>query len=171
MTIQLPKQHGSFSRSVFCQIVASNFSLIVIIHQTDKCAGNLTEALATSLSIMDSDNENNFVDIPRYRVQFDFEGFIVAITFTGTVITGMSNGTISRFQVVIENEICIATNLAIGCQQKCGSIEVKVLTVRRTCIPAKANQTFFMLGAVLLRETLPPLDSETLIYLSSFVNH
>lgn len=51
MTIQLPKQHGSFSRSVFCQIVASNFSLIVIIHQTDKCAGNLTEALATSLSI------------------------------------------------------------------------------------------------------------------------
>jgi hypothetical protein len=84
----------------------------------------------------------------------------------------MSNGTISRFQVVIENEICIATNLAIGCQQKCGSIEVKVLTVRRTCIPAKANQgTFFMLGAVLLRETLPPLDSETLIYLSSFVNH
>ncbi len=92
---------------------------------------------------MDSDNENNFVDIPRYRVQFDFEGFIVAITFTGTVITGMSNGTISRFQVVIENEICIATNLAIGCEQKCGSIEVKVLTVRRTCIPAKANQDVF----------------------------
>ena len=66
---------------------------------------------------MDSDNENNFVDIPWYRVQFDFEGFIVAITFTGTVITGMSNGTIRRFQVVIENEICIAISTFISLLQ------------------------------------------------------
>ncbi len=48
-----------------------------------------------SLSIMDSDNEDDLVNIRRdASVQFNFQRFIITITFTGTVITGMGYGTV-----------------------------------------------------------------------------
>jgi hypothetical protein len=36
-------------------------------------------------------DENDFVHISRDCIQFDFQGFIIAIAFTGTVVTGVSD--------------------------------------------------------------------------------
>ncbi|EYI18877.1 hypothetical protein SEEH5757_14934 [Salmonella enterica subsp. enterica serovar Heidelberg str. N15757] len=70
MAIQLAEQHGSLSGRIFGQIVASDFSLVIVIDQANKRTGYLTKALATSLSIMDSDNEDDLVNIRRDGVQF-----------------------------------------------------------------------------------------------------
>jgi hypothetical protein len=44
---------------------------------------------------MDRHNKHDLVHVCRDSVQFDFQGFIITIAFTGTVITGMGNGTVS----------------------------------------------------------------------------
>ncbi len=84
----------SLSGRIFGQIVASDFSLVIVINQTNKRTGYLTKALATSLSIVDGHNEDDLVNFRRDGVQFNFQRFIITIALTGAVIAGVRYGTV-----------------------------------------------------------------------------
>ena len=61
---------------------------------TEPWLENLTEALATSLSIVDGHNEDDLVNFRRDGVQFNFQRFIITIALTGAVIAGVCYGTV-----------------------------------------------------------------------------
>ncbi|MOA27605.1 hypothetical protein D3C78_1484890 [compost metagenome] len=89
---------------------------------------------------MDSDHKHDFVDISWDHIQFDFQRFVIAVTFTRTVVTGMGNGTVRRSQVVIKNEVSITAHFPVCGQQECRGIQVKVLTIGGACVPTQTNQ-------------------------------
>ena len=52
------------------------------------------ETLTAGLRVMDSDHEDDFVDLRRNHIQFDDQGFIITIALAGAVVAGMGDRTV-----------------------------------------------------------------------------
>lgn len=99
-----------------------------------------TEILVPRFSLVDRDTDADALDPCRHFLQVNDDAFIV--TFAGLVISCMRDRTITRFQVVIKNEVRIGAHLSICLQQECAAIKVEGSAVGRARIPAEADHNF-----------------------------
>lgn len=62
-----------------------------------------------------------------------------------------------------KNKVAVAAAFIISIQQKHAGIQVKILTRRDACIPAKADSDLLDARRLFAQEMLPPLEREIAI--------
>ena len=88
---------------------------------------------------MDGHGDADAVDVGRHTGQVDFDALIVALAFAGLVIARVDDGTVGRLQVVVEDEVRVATDFAVAFQEEGAAVKVEGGAVGRTRIPAEAD--------------------------------
>src|SRR3546814_3542287 len=76
-----------------------------------------------------------------FRSENDLDLFVVAIAFAGAVVALVDHGA-ADILVVVEAEIRVTANLAVGLEHEGRSVEIEVLTVGRTNVLSEADHDF-----------------------------
>src|SRR3546814_2060742 len=84
---------------------------------------------------------SHLVDFGGDLRENDLDLFVVAIAFAGAVVALVDHGA-ADILVVVEAEIRVTANLAVGLEHEGRSVEIEVLTVGRTNVPSEADHDF-----------------------------
>src|SRR5690606_22702017 len=140
IAVQLTEHHRGLSACIFSQVETDDFYVGLGVDQANESVRYLPEVLAALISVVTGDCDDDLVDVSCNLAQVYQQGLVVAVAFAGTVVTGVLNGAVDGAHLVVEDEVGIGTNFAIGGQQERGSVEVKVLAISRACIPTQTNE-------------------------------
>ena len=91
---------------------------------------------------MDRHGQDDLVDVGRHFVQFDRDGLVVAVAGAGGVVARVNDRTVDRFQVVVEDEVSVAADLAGSVDEEDGTVQVERGAVGGARVPAEADDHF-----------------------------
>jgi hypothetical protein len=67
---------------------------------------------------VDGDGEGDLLHVRRHARQVHHDHFVVALAGAGAIVAGVLHRAAGGFQLVVENEIGLRADLAIGAQQE-----------------------------------------------------
>ena len=150
MPVDFTKNDGRIGAGILAQIEASHLAAGLAVDDADEGIGHHAEVLAALIGLMDGHREGQLTHVGGDARQFDVDGFVIAVAGAGAVVAGMLDGAADRLEVVVEDEIAVATDLAGGVQEEAGGVKVEIVAIGAAGVPAQANHdglnTRFFLG-------------------------
>ena len=84
--------------------------------------------------------DSDLVNVGSNGGQVDLDGLVVTIALAGTVVAGVFDRTVSRLQVIIEDEIGIGTDFTVSIDEVNAPVEIELGTVGSPSVPTKTHQ-------------------------------
>ena len=99
---------------------------------------------------MDGGDHRKLRDLGRDPAEIDLDRLVVAFALAGSVVAGMLDRPVGRFELVVEDEIVIAADLPRFGEQEDTGVEVEILAVGRARVPAEADEDLGETGLLLV---------------------
>ena len=87
VAVDLGEDHGGLCCRVLREVVADNLSVTVLIDHAAERVPNLTEVLPAGLCLIDGDHDDDPFNFGGHGVEIDEDLLVVAVAFTGAVVT------------------------------------------------------------------------------------
>ncbi|MGX1253022.1 hypothetical protein RKD48_005533 [Streptomyces ambofaciens] len=139
MAVQLAEDHGGLRGGVLAQVVAGDLGLAGLVDDADERVADLAEGLLAVLGVVDRDREDDLLDVGGDRSEIDLDLLVVALALTRDVVTGVLDRAVRALQVVEEDEVRVAGDLAAAVQQQRAGVEVEVGPGRGADVPPQTD--------------------------------
>src|SRR5690606_23531994 len=100
---------------------------------------HLAEGLLAVLRVVDGHREDDLLDVGGDGGEVHLDLLVVALALTGEVVTRVLDGAVGALEVVEEDEVGIAADLARAVQQQGAGVEVEVGAGRGTDVPPQSD--------------------------------
>src|SRR5690606_27561383 len=137
--VQLAEDHGGLGGGVLRQVVAGDLGAAGLVDDADERGAHLAEGLLAVLRVVDGHREDDLLDVGGDGGEVHLDLLVVALALTGEVVTRVLDGAVGALEVVEEDEVGIAADLARAVQQQGAGVEVEVGAGRGTDVPPQSD--------------------------------
>ncbi|GAA3235900.1 hypothetical protein GCM10020256_54120 [Streptomyces thermocoprophilus] len=139
MAVQLAEDHGGLGGGVLAQVVAGDLGAAGLVDDADERVAHLAEGLLAVLGVVDRDREDDLVDVGGDGGKIDLDLLVVALALTGEVVAGVLDRAVGALEVVEEDEVLVADDLAGVVEQQGAGVEVEVGAGGGADVPAQTD--------------------------------
>src|SRR4051812_10080826 len=139
VAVQLAEDHRRLGGGVLRQVVARDLDVVGLVGDPDEGVAHLAEALSRVVGLVDRHREDDPKRLGRHCGEVDADLLVVAAALAGEVVTGVLDRALGRGQVVEEDEVLVAEDLALGVADDGAGVQIERLAVRRAGVPTEPD--------------------------------